>query len=111
MRKPRSVKDRDWPIYQAGIKEGRLQMRMEILEWFRPFFMDYTNDRDGHLYESVKWILQKLSAYLHYQESQIKDKELQEKLAQEKIEPPTETEVKEAIQRFRDTPLRDKKGE
>lgn len=103
MRKPRSIKDRDWPLYQAGVKEGRLQMRMEVLEWFRPFFMDYTNDRDGKLYEAIKFILQRLSAHLKFAEDQIKDRELQEKIAQEKVTPPTEEEVKTAIKRFRDS--------
>jgi hypothetical protein len=103
MRKPRSIKDRDWPIYQAGVKEGRYQMRMEVLEWFRPFFMDYTNDRDGKLYEAIKFILQRLSSHMHFNETQIVNREREEKLAQDPVEPPTDEEVKTAIKRFRDS--------
>lgn len=106
MRKPRSIKDRDWPIYKAGIREGRSQMRGEILEWFRPFFMDYTNDRDGKLYEAVKYILQRLSAHLHLKQGEwekLSDQQLQEKLAQDVITPPTPEEVQTAIKRFRDS--------
>lgn len=103
MRKPRSVKDRDWPIYQAGVKEGRFQMRMEVLSWFQPFFMDYTNDRDGELYKAIKFILQRLSAHLKLAEDKIKDEELQRKIAQDEVTPPTPDEVSTALKRFRDS--------
>lgn len=81
-------------------------MRGEILEWFRPFFMDYTNDRDGKLYEAIKYILQRLSSHLHISEgkwAELSDTELQEKLAQDPITPPTPEEVATAIARFRDS--------